>query len=487
MISFYSTNDPSRTRVDFITALLNGLPEDYGLYTVARDDLPHFTAEQLQSMRAMEYWQIASMVLCPFLDGSIPRDTAEGLIRQAYDPSRISTRIQRVLDTLSIMWLTGGPSFSFKDYAALFYAVVLDFILQSMGRFRLILVATSGDTGAAIAAAVRGLKRLAGVIFFPLGEISHLQRLQMDTIGENTYAIGYRGDFDTGQEIVKRLLRDQEFSSQLFGEPDMLTSANSISVGRLLPQMVYPFYAYARQATDAPFLACIPSGNFGDMMGTVLAASMGLPVKRIICGVNGNKTFPRFLDTGVYSVEKTHRSPSSAMNVAHPSNVARLFDRYGGHIFDERDSETHRILHQGVVTRLPDLRMMREHIFASSVSDPDHDAAMVEAFTTHGVVLDPHGAVGWSALQDYRVRSGDQAPAVIYETADPAKFPEDVLRALGFEPSVPEGLRQLHGKPRRIIELHCQPDTIGDGKYTPSRDQMEEAKEAIRSLQIQFG
>jgi len=481
LILYHSTNGPSWRQVDLVTALLEGLAPDYGLYTPRRKDLPRFTKRQLKSMKGMPYADIAFMVLWPFLQGSIPRNKAEELVHQAYDERVITTRMQKVLDDLWIMWLTGGPSLSFKDYAALLYAVLLDFILSLEDLYRLIFVATSGDTGAAIAGAVRYLKRLALVIFYPLGEITHLQRLQMETIGENVFAIGYKGDFDLGQEMAKRFLRDQRFCKELFGRPDWFTSANSISVGRLLPQMVYPFYAHS-QLDEWPFIASVPSGNFGDMMGTLLAREMGLPIDKILCGVNGNDTFPRFLNSGTYNPGSTHRSPSSAMNVARPSNVARLFDFFGGQIFDERDPITGEVTQKDIIVQGPDRLLMLRPLWSVSVSDEEHYDTMRRVYQKHGVILDPHGAVSWRTAERYREGRGFTPKVVVYETADPAKFPEDVHKAIGLYPPVPDALAQLEEMPRRTIELQSEPDRGADGKLTPSQAQMDEAKELLRKI-----
>ena len=318
-----------------------------------------------------------------------------------------------------IMWLTKGPTYSFKDYAARFLARMLNYFLERRGLRRVVVVATSGDTGGAVADALSGLGNVDNVVFFPKGSVSDGQRRQMTTLQGNVYAFEVNGDFDVCQALAKNLLGDKGFAESAFGDPDRLTSANSISLGRLLPQAVYPFFAYSRIVTDERLLiASIPSGNFGDMMGTVIARAMGLPVSRIVCGVNENREFPDFLRTGVYSVRPSRPSPSSAMIVSHPSNLARLIDFYGGHLFDERDPAKGTVLRPGIMKRLPDLGEMRHDLYSVSIDNPQHYATMKQVFDRYGVMLDPHGAVGWRALELYR-SEGNEGPAVVYETADP--------------------------------------------------------------------
>jgi len=208
------------------------------------------------------------------------------------------------------MWLTRGPTYSFKDYAARFFGRTLNYFLKKSDLRRVVAVATSGDTGGAVADALHGLERIDNVVFFPKGSVTERQRRQMTTLGGNVYAFEVNGDFDVCQALAKRLLGDKEFAGELFKDPDRFTSANSISVGRLLPQAVYPFFAYSRVAEyDKPMIASVPSGNFGDMMGTVMAWEMGLPIAKIICGVNENDEFPEFLKTADYRVKPSKKSP----------------------------------------------------------------------------------------------------------------------------------------------------------------------------------
>ncbi|RJR23822.1 MAG: hypothetical protein C4582_05010, partial [Desulfobacteraceae bacterium] len=254
-----------------------------------------------------------------------------------------------------------------------------------------------------------------------------------------------------------------------------------ISLGRLLPQAVYPFFAYSRVASfDEPMIASVPSGNFGDMMGTVLAREMGLPISKILCGVNENDEFPVFLKTGRYIVKPSRKSPSSAMIVSNPSNFARLVDLYGGHVYDRRDTEG-KVVQEGVMDILPDMSAMRRDLYSIPVSNKDHYSAMKEVFDRYGVVIEPHGAVGWKALDTYLGGSHEKL-AVIYETADPGKFPDDVNKAIGLTPEVPERIAKQSKLNERIYKIDNPPLFRPDGSMALSDLQYYHTKSIIKDI-----
>jgi len=479
-ITYYSTNNKSEV-VDFQTALLNGMGSDYGLYMMARSDIPKLSLEEIKEMQPMSYAQIAFRVLSPYLGLEIPPQKLEKLLSDAYREDKIPTKIQNVTPNIFIMWLTQGPTYSFKDYAARFFGRALNYFLGEKSLKRTVVVATSGDTGGAVADALHGLDNVDNIVFFPKGSVSEGQRRQMTTLGNNIYAFEVNGDFDVCQALAKKLLGDKDFALEVFGDSERLTSANSISVGRLLPQAVYPFFAYSRIAKNGEsIIASIPSGNFGDMMGTVVAKEMGLPIEPILCGVNENTEFSDYLQTGQYRVQPSKKSPSSAMIVSHPSNLARLIDFYGGHMFDERDSVTKKVIREGVIGIEPDLNAMRKDIVSVSVSNPEHYEIMKNVYDRFGVVLDPHGAVGWKVLEDYL--NGDlNKISVIYETADPGKFPDDVNKAIGIIPNLPAGMKNQAELSERIYAIESSPDATDMGLKL-SDQQIEEAKAKIKEI-----
>ncbi len=454
------------------------MASNYGLYMMARQDIPIIGQDRLAEMRGLSYAEIAFEVLSLFLGTEIPEHTLRELLFDAYREDRIPTEVQHVTGRTHIMWLTKGPTYSFKDYAARFFGRMLNHFLGQMGMRKVVVVATSGDTGGAVADALHGLMNVDNIVFFPKGSISEGQRRQMTTLGENIYAFEVDGDFDVCQALAKTLLGDKAFAEEAFGDQERLTSANSISLGRLLPQAVYPFLAYSRIAEKGEgIVASIPSGNFGNMMGTVIAKQMGLPIERIICGVNENTEFPEFLEKGSYVVKPSKKSPSSAMIVSHPSNLARLIDFYGGHMYDERDPVTEKVVNPGIIDRIPNMDDMRRDLVSMGVTNPEHYETMKEVFDRYGIILDPHGAVGWRTLDTYIKGCHDQ-PAVIYETADPGKFPDDVKKAIGVVPEPPRGMKEQAQLDERIFRIESKSDETPQGLKLCD-NQVKEAKRRI--------
>ncbi len=477
---FYSTNDKGK-KVNFQTALLQGLAPDYGLYMIACKDIPKLEPETIKQMKQASYSEIAFFVLNPFLKQEIPEKDLKNLLNDAYNEEKIPTETEEVIGKTHIMWLTQGPTYSFKDYAARFFARALNYFLGKKKLKRTVIVATSGDTGGAVADALHGLDNVTNIVFFPKDSVSEAQRRQMTTLSDNIYAFSVNGDFDVCQALAKTLLGDKEFAKEIFNDAERFTSANSISLGRLLPQAVYPFFAYAKIANyPEPMIASIPSGNFGDMMGTVLAKQMGLPINKIICGVNENKEFPNFLKTGKYLVEASKNSPSSAMIVSHPSNLARLIDFYGGHMYDERDPQTKRVIKPGIIDQMPDLKEMQKDLYSIGIDNKDHYKTMKKVYNKYNVMLDPHGAVGWQSLETYLNGKHDQL-AVIYETADPEKFPDDVQKAIGIIPAVPSGIEKQAQLKERIYTIENEPEYNKAGLKL-SEKQINEAKLKIKEI-----
>ncbi len=479
-VTYYSTNNKNE-RVNFETALLAGQPKDYGLFMMDRTDVPKLSSKTIKEMSGMSYARIAFQVLSPFLGAEIPENELRALLDDAYAEDKIPTKIKQVMGRTHIMWLTQGPTYSFKDYAARFFGRALSHFLKKRGLKRTVVVATSGDTGGAVADALHNLENIDNIVFFPKGLVSPGQRRQMATLRGNVHAFEVNGDFDICQALAKNILGDKKFAETVFDDKDRITSANSISLGRLLPQVVFPFFAYSRIGKNSkPMLVSIPSGNFGDMMGTVIAKEMGLPVSKIICGVNENTEFPDFLKTGEYEVRPSKKSPSSAMIVSHPSNLARLVDFYGGHIYDLRDSTTKRITAPGVIDKMPDIDEMKKDIFSVGIGNEQHYATIKKAFDDFGIILDPHGAVGWEALKIHN-RENFNPLAVVYETADPGKFPEDVERAIGLKPEIPERMKRQAELAEKIHSIENNPDITEQGMRL-SDAQISEAKEKIKEI-----
>ncbi len=420
-ISYYSTNGRAE-RVDFRRALLAGQAPDKGLYMP--EEIPLLSGEEILRFPGMSYPEIAYSVLRHYLEDLIPKGDLKDLLEDAYN---YDIPVEKVYDGKYVVRLDRGPTCSFKDFAARLMGRLIQYFLRQEGRRIAILTATSGDTGSAVAQAFYGLDNIDVVVLFPRKEVTERQRRQMTTLGKNVHATAVDGKFDDCQALVK----------QAFADPDLrnlsLSSANSINIGRLLPQAVYYFYAFSRASSGDEAVISVPSGNFGDIMGGLIAMRMGLPVRKFIAATNENDEFPRFMETGEYSpIRPSKNCISNAMNVGHPSNLARVFALYGGEM-----DET------GVVRKQPDISAMRRDIFAVSISDEETRQTIKDIYRDHGVILEPHGAVGWAGLARYLKETDDWSPCFSLETADPAKFPDEIISLIGVNPNVPEVMSKL--------------------------------------------
>ena len=419
-ILFHSTNGQSPA-VNLREALLLGLAPDRGLYLPEK--FPKLTFEEMAAFARLPYHEIAFRVLSKYTDGIIPSDVLAKMCHEAYN---FPVPLEIVHVRVFLMRLDQGPTASFKDFAAQMMARMFGRFLREDNRQVTILTATSGDTGAAVAHAFHKIPGVRVIVLFPAAEVSESQRKLMTVLKDNVRTVAIDGKFDDCQAMVK----------QAFADPDLahipLSSANSINIGRLLPQSVYYFYAASRVAqAGEPVVFSIPSGNFGDMMGAVVAREMGLPVRKVIASVNDNDAFPKFLASGSYQkISPSRNSLSNAMNVGHPSNLARLVAVYGGQM-----DET------GKINRLPDLAAMRRDIFSTSISDARTVAGVREFWNHFQLLLEPHGSVAWQGFQDWTaVEPLGNSPAVIVETANPAKFPVEVEKVVGWAPDVPTNM-----------------------------------------------
>ncbi|MDK2970588.1 MAG: threonine synthase [Candidatus Sumerlaeota bacterium] len=449
LLKFTSTNGQSPA-VDLKDALLRGQAPDQGLYMP--ESFPRLTPARFEAFREMEYPRIAFEVLREYTRGIVEEDLLLELCEDAYN---YAVPLENVYDRVHVMRLDRGPTASFKDFAARMMARLIGHFLRRDGRELTILTATSGDTGSAVASAFHGIEGIRVCVLFPTGEVSARQRKQMTTLGGNVRTIAIDGKFDDCQAMVKRAFADPELGSI------PLSSANSINIGRLLPQSVYYVYAWSRLTKgNEPIVIVTPSGNFGNMMGAIFAREMGMPVKRLVVPVNENDEFPKFLATNTYAkIAPSLACVSNAMNVGHPSNLARLVSLYGGHI-----DET------GKVHKLPDLAAMRRDLFSTSVTDDATRATIKEAWEQHRLLLEPHGAVGWRGFLDYIATEPlGNSPAVVIETAHPAKFPEEIERLLQIEPDTPPALARLDDLDESYDRLAADYDAFRDylrARYT---------------------
>ena len=422
-IKYYSTNEKAPD-VDFFSAMLTGLAPDKGLYMPSQ--FPKITKEDLTQMRGLEYFELATLILNKYIKEIPEKDLLE-MCKSAYT---FCPRFEKVEGNKFLMRLDTGPTASFKDFAAQIMSRLMQFAVKK-GEKLIVLTATSGDTGSAIAHAFHNIKDIDVVILFPTNEVSNKQRKQMTTLGGNVKAVAIRGKFDDAQAMVKEAFADKEF------ENFNLTSANSINIARLLPQSVYYFWAHAKltKNIDDKITFSVPSGNFGDVMGGILAWKMGLPVEKIIIATNDNDEVPKFFKNGTYNkIEPSIECISNAMNVGHPSNFARLIDSFGGKM-DEK----------GNISKAPRIEEMRKFIYTISVDDNLTKETIRNTYEKHKVLLEPHGAVAWHGIQKYLEENPDDSKKlyVSFETAHPAKFPEEINSILNVSPEIPDSLSGL--------------------------------------------
>jgi threonine synthase len=434
---YYSTNGKS-AEVSFSRALLKGLAPDSGLYMPR--SIPQIVPAEMERYRELSYADIAFDVTRRYMAGEIPNEELRRIVKESYN---YEVPLELVCNRNYVMRLDRGPTASFKDFAARMMARLMQYYLEKENKKLLILTATSGDTGSAVANAFYGLENVRIVVLFPQHEVTSRQRKQMTTLGKNVHILSLDAKFDDCQALVK----------QAFADPELqyisLSSANSINIGRLVPQIVYYFYAWSRLSRRAgeQVIFSVPSGNFGDMMGGILAMKMGLPVRKFIIATNENDEFPVYLESGIYrKIEPSRNCISSAMNVGHPSNLARLVALYGG-IMDEK----------GNILQKADMQLMRQELYSVSISDEQTRATIKEAYDSFGLLLEPHGAVGWAGLMKYfSSEPGSTDPgqlAVSLETAHPAKFPEEIRRITGIDPPLPESLQGIDDLPEYVTPL----------------------------------
>lgn len=449
-IKYFSTNHKA-AEVTFGEALLKGLAPDKGLFMP--NAIPSFSPQELNSLKGNQYYEIAAKVFSKFLGDEVPMADLLEMTKDAYN---FAVPLEQVVDRKYVMRLDQGPTASFKDFAGRMMGRMMQYYLKQKNENKLILTATSGDTGSAMAHAFYGLNNIQIAVLFPKNEVSERQRKQMTTLQKNVQIIAIDGKFDDAQAMVK----------QAFSDPDLaclnFTSANSINIGRLIPQIVYYIYSYTqlrKQDSDElePVVFCIPSGNFGDMMGCVLAMKMGLPVKKILVATNENDEFETLMKTHTYKkIEPSRNCLSSAMNVGHPSNLARLIELFDGNM-DEN----------GVIHKEPNYKEMDKIFVAQSVTDEQTRETIRQAWAQYHIVLEPHGAVGWKCVEDFIAKEKPSAEQLLIslETAHPAKFPQAIIDTIGVDPELPDSLKEIESK-----EEHY--DSI-DGNYPTFKEYLD--------------
>ena len=415
-MQLYSTNNPDHI-VGLKEAVLKGLPEDKGLYMPSV--VPKLPDTFFKNIQDYSFEAIGFEVCKALFQGIIPEDKVKSIVEEAIN---FPAPVVKLDQEKHILELFHGPSLAFKDFGARFMSRLMSYFYQDESQDLIILVATSGDTGGAVAAGFYDTPGIQVVILYPSGKVSPLQEKQLTTLGKNITALEINGTFDDCQALVKRAFLDPELNQKL-----QLSSANSINISRLIPQSFYYFEAWKQvQGADKQVVFCIPSGNFGNLTAGLLAQKMGLPVHHFIAATNVNDVVPEYLNSGEFSPRPSIRTISNAMDVGNPSNFARMLDIYRAVNGDECST----------------WNMMKDAISGFAFTDEQTKKGVLEVKNKYNYTIDPHGAVGYLALKSYQ-KDHKNTTGIILETAHPSKFKEDMELILGQDIEVPERLNRL--------------------------------------------
>ncbi len=413
---------------------MTGLASDGGLFMP--ESFPSFSEDQLQTFSEQSFPVVAAQVAQCFVGSSIREVDLQRICKEAYD---FSVPFHALEADQLVLELFHGPTAAFKDFAARFMARCVEYFLLQKNQKKTLLVATSGDTGGAVGHAFRGMENMQVFILYPSGGVSPLQEKQLTTLGQNVQALEVRGNFDDCQRMVKEAFMDQDFNDQI-----NLMSANSINVGRILPQSFYYFWTSLQLQKQFPgrkIVYSVPSGNLGNVTGGLMAKRMGAPIDRFIMAQNTNHPFVDFLQTGSFDPGVSISTISNAMDIGHPSNFYRIAELYK-----------------------EDLEGLRKDAWGASFTDDQTRAAMKDVFEKYDYEMCPHTAVGYLGLQKYKQEVDESVLGVTVSTAHPGKFQELMVEVLGHEISLPERLQSVltHDKIARIIEadLGSLKDTI---------------------------
>lgn len=419
-MKYYSTNKQAADAT-LEEAVVKGLAADKGLfmpYEIKR--LPQSFFDEIQDL---SFQEIAYRVADAFFGEDVPADTLKQLV---YDTLSFDAPVVKVKENIYSLELFHGPTLAFKDVGGRFMARLLGYFIRKEGKRQVnVLVATSGDTGSAVANGFLGVEGIHVYVLYPKGKVSEIQEKQFTTLGQNITAIEVEGTFDDCQALVKNAFMDEELNRHM-----QLTSANSINVARFLPQAFYYFYAYAqlkKMGKADEVVVCVPSGNFGNITAGLFGKQMGLPVKRFIAANNRNDIFYQYLQTAEYCPRPSVATIANAMDVGNPSNFARVLDLYGGS-------------HERIAAE----------ISGATYTDEQIREAVRQTYQETGYLLDPHGACGYRALTE-QLQPGETG--VFLETAHPAKFLQTVENAIGATVQIPEKLQAFMKGTKQTVPM----------------------------------
>ncbi len=408
-MKYYSLQHNS-PEVDFKTATLLGQAPDKGLYFPK--EIPHWSKSFIDTIPSLPIEEMAFQVMSPYTGDTIPESVLRKIVTETLS---FEIPLVKVAEDIYSLELFHGPTLAFKDVGARFMSRCLGYFARDNKERVVVLVATSGDTGGAVANGFYQVPGVDVVILYPSGKVSPVQEKQLTTLGENIHALEVMGNFDDCQRMVKTAFTDKELTDKLF-----LTSANSINVARWLPQQLYYLLAWKQWLhKEHPPVISVPSGNFGNICAGLIAYYSGLPVDHFIAACNINDVVPRYLNNGTYEPIKALATLSNAMDVGDPSNFIRILELFGH--------------------SLPELIKKFSSV---SITDNETEQTISKVYTEKGYLLDPHGAVGYLALERY-LSEHSIKKGFFLETAHPVKFPESVERITGEKIPVPEEVQPM--------------------------------------------
>jgi threonine synthase len=407
--------------VNFKKATIAGQAPDKGLYFPEQIPTQPFVSADL--LRQWEPEEIAFKVMKPFVGDTIPDVELKRIVTETID---FDIPLVRITEDIYALELFHGPTMAFKDVGARFMSRCLGYFSQENDQRVLVLVATSGDTGGAVADGFYGVEGVDVVILYPSGKVSPVQEQQLTTFGGNIHALEINGDFDACQRLVKQAFADETLREKIF-----MTSANSINVARWLPQQIYYFLALRQWHEKQLPVIAVPSGNFGNICAGIMAWRAGLPVDHFIAACNANDVVTRFLASGQYQPTQAIPTISNAMDVGDPSNFVRILEIFG---------YSH--------------PLVKQKIHSASISDQETEATITRVYREHHYLLDPHGAVAFAALEQY-LQANPGKKGIMLETAHPVKFPEHVMKATGSQPPLPKQALKLAGREKKAILLEA--------------------------------
>lgn len=420
-MQFYSTNNKD-LRVSFQEAVFNSLPQDKGLYMP--ESIPQLDPYFIKNIQQYSFQEIAFQIANAIIGKDIPEDDLKKIINEAIN---FDAPLVFLNSETAVLELFHGPSYAFKDFGARFMSRVMGYFSNKGDQLLDVLVATSGDTGGAVALGFLGVEGTRVTILYPKGKVSKVQEEQLTTNGQNIRALEVDGTFDDCQTLVKQAFNDPELNQKL-----RLTSANSINIARLIPQTFYYFWAYAQLKSQGlnEVVFTVPSGNFGNIGAGLLAYKMGLPVSHFVAGTNVNDTVPRFLNSGAYEPKASIQTLANAMDVGNPSNWVRIQD-----LFENNFEEL-----KGMVS-------------SYTYTDEETKVGMDELFNKYKYVACPHTAIAYLASEAYRKEYLGEYASVFLSTAHPCKFPEAIDSDVYKQVKLPVGAENLHGKPKLAEDL----------------------------------